>query len=119
MTADEMTPELRANLQERMRHRADRLARIAALPSCPLPVIALMAEHVTATAMLLCGEDMARRMFNRVVSGLRDGHGICVCGNALTHGLPLCAGCEKEMADVDKEMDQVAAMYRPIKGQPS
>lgn len=114
-----MTPELRAVLQERIRHRAERLARVAAMPHCPDPVLALMAEHVTATAMLLCGEDMAKRLFDRVVSGLRDGHGICICGKAHTFGKPLCVACEREMEDLDKELDQIEVMQRETKGQPS
>lgn len=114
-----MTSELRDDLQQRLKHRADRLARVAAIPGCPLPVLALMAEHVTATAMLLCGDEMARKLFDRVLTGLRDGHGICICGNALTHGKPLCAACEKEMVDFDLEMDRSEALQRPTKGRPS
>ncbi len=114
-----MTPELRAQLQERLQDRAERLAKVAAIPGCPLPVLALMAEHVTTTAMLLFGDEMARKLFDRVVSGLRDGAGICICGEALTHGQPLCEKCDKELAAVDIEIDQFEAMDRPVKGQPS
>lgn len=103
--SDKMTPQLRADLQERLRHRAERLARITAVPGCHSAVIALMAEHVTATAMLLCGDDMAKRLFGRVISRLRDDHGICVCGNANTLGKPLCAACDQEMSAIDVELD--------------
>lgn len=52
---DKLTPELEAHLRELIHHRAERLAKVAALPSCPVGILALMAEHVTHTAMLLCG----------------------------------------------------------------
>lgn len=103
-----MTKELRDRLQERLKHRSERLARVAALPSSPLPILALMAEHVTATSMLLFGDEMARKLFDRVISGLRNGEGVCICGEDVNAPEQvLCVACMKEMEDLDAELDAV------------
>lgn len=113
---ENMTPELSTLLLDRLRHRAERLASVAAVPGIPLAIVALMAEHVTATAMVLCGDEMSKRIYSRLMSSLRDAHGICVCGGALTHGEPLCATCTKEFDDMDAEADRLAMMARAPEG---
>ena len=77
MAKHDLSPELRAHLLERMQHRAGRLVTVAAMPSAPDTVIALMAKHVTETAILLCGPDFAQWVLEMVFDATAETHGIC------------------------------------------
>lgn len=119
MTPDAMTPELRARLLDRLAVRSDRLAKMAAIDA-PTGVLALMAVHVTTTAILLLGEKFAQTVIEKMVMYLRENNGICLCGNALmAPGENLCQACIDQVEQEDREITREMAMFKPTKGQPS
>lgn len=116
MTPDVMTPELRARLLDRLAVRSDRLSKMAAI-NAPTSVLALMAAHVTTTAILLLGEKFAQTVIGKMVMYLREGNGICLCGNGLlAQGQNLCQPCIDQMDAFDQQIEQEMAMHRPAKG---
>ena len=114
-----MTPELRARLLERLAARSERLMKMAAI-NAPTPVLAMMAEHVATTSMLLLGEKFASAVISKMVMALREQNGICLCGNGLmAPGQPLCQPCIDQVDKDDRECEEHLAMHRAAKGQPS
>lgn len=76
----EMSEQLRAQLLERLAHRAKRLAACAASthPASKFDgVLALMAGHVTRTAMVLLGEHFARDMWAHLFDAYVESQGVC------------------------------------------
>lgn len=72
-----MDLQLQMHLVERLSHRAERLAKVARMaPTCD-SVIAMMAGHVTRTAMVLLGETFAREMWGHVFDDLSEGMSVC------------------------------------------
>lgn len=119
MTPDVMTPELRTRLLDRLAVRSDRLSKMAAI-NAPTSVLALMAAHVTTTAILLLGEQFAQTVIEKMVMHLREGNGICLCGNGLlAPGQNLCQPCIDQVEKEDQEIAREMAIFRPTKGQPS
>ena len=80
MSEPRMDKALRAQLLERLSHRAKRLADITA-EGHPVrhvdTVIAMMARHVTETAMVLLGETFAREVFSHLFEDMTQAFGIC------------------------------------------
>lgn len=119
MSEPTMTPDLEQRLRDRLQVRSERLAKIVALNGPP-SVVALMAEHVTTTAILLLGEKFSDAVFRKLLISLRENSGICMCGlgeKVPTEGL--CAACVAECEADDRELDQALAMDAPAKGQVS
>jgi hypothetical protein len=75
-----MDANLRAELLDRLSRRAARLAECTAT-SHPArhvdAIIAMMARHVTDTAIVLLGEIFAREMFSHIFDNLAESYGIC------------------------------------------
>lgn len=115
--SDDMTPELKARLMERLSVRADRLSKMAAQVG-PSSVVAFMAEHVVTTAILLLGDKFADAVFSKLIISLRDSNGICMCGNGLkAEGEPLCQPCIDQVEEDDRQCEEHLAMYRPTRGE--
>jgi hypothetical protein len=120
MSEPTMAPELEQRLRVRLQARAERLATIAAMPHAPTVVVALMAEHVVTTAILLCGDKFANAVFTKLIINLREANGICMCGNGLkAEGEPLCQPCIDEVDKHDREADEHLALHAPAKGRVS
>ena len=109
-----MDKELRARLLERLVHRADRLARCATSthPASNIDgVLALMAGHVTRTAMMLLGESFSREMWSYMFDSLAESQGICRFCNArpLRDDKTMCQVCWDQAASDDEITDEELA----------
>lgn len=109
-----MDKQLRARLMERLSHRADRLAQCSA-PTHPASgidtVIAMLAGHVTRTAMVLLGESFAREMWENLFNTLAESQGICRFCRArpLRDDGTMCQMCWDQAASDDEITDEELA----------
>ena len=108
-----MDPILRTRLLERLSYRADRLAKCAAAihPASKVDnIIAMMACHVTDTAVILLGETFAREMFAHVFDNAAEAFGVCrFCrARSLREDRTMCQVCwdqaESDDAITDDEL---------------
>lgn len=105
-----MDSELRMHLLERLAHRSKRLATVAS-GAAPDPVIAMMARHVTETAMVLLGEAFTRDVLETLFDTLAESHGIC----RFCHARPrienkgMCQVCWDTAASDDEITDEEIA----------
>ena len=84
------------------------------------PVMAMMAGNVMRTLFALCGDAIREDFLRWMLKTLREGHGLCLCGELKAkHDDPLCAGCWKQCEDDDREAEQYEKMDRPVPGVPS
>lgn len=105
-----MDKELRARLIERLSYRADRLARCAASnhPAHNIDgVIAMMAGHVTRTAMVLLGDTFAQEMWTQMFDSFFESQGICRFCRArpLRDDKTMCQMCWDQAASDDEITD--------------
>lgn len=112
-----LDPQLRAQLLERLSHRADRLAKVTAAthPGHSIDaVVSLMAEHVAHTAMALLGETFARALWSRAFDDLSESFGMCrFCrSRPLREDRTMCQVCwdqaESDDAITDEELASLA-----------
>lgn len=110
-----MDQGLRARLLERLSHRAARLAAVTAAshPASHIDtIIAMMARHVTDTAIVLLGPEFARQMFDHIFDRHAESYGVC----AFCHARPLradrtmCQVCwDQAESDEDITDEELAA----------
>lgn len=97
-----MDADLRSALRRQLEMRAERLRRLAVLDA-PNRIIAAEAVLVLSTTLVLVGEELAKAVWEKVQTMLRDSQGICICGNAVTKDdEPLCAECMKLAEEEEK-----------------
>ncbi len=108
---EKMDPELRARLLDRLNHRAQRLADCAAAshPARTIDgILAMMARHVTDTAIILLGETFAREMFSHIFDNSADAFGVCrFCHvRPLRDDRTMCQVCWDQASSDDKITDE-------------
>lgn len=111
-TKEPMDPALRAHLIERLSHRAERLAKVARMAPSLDAVLAMMAGHVTRTAMVLLGETFAREMLGHVFDDLAEASGVCrFCHvRPLRDDRTMCQVCWDNVASDDEMTDDDLAI---------
>lgn len=109
-----MDPALRAQLLDRLAHRAARLAACASVnhPAHNIDtILALMARHVATTAMALLGETFSREVFSSLFETHLESYGICrFCGvRPLRKKGVMCQVCWDQAASDDEITDDELA----------
>jgi hypothetical protein len=115
-----MDAELRKKLQAQLKRRAERLAKVADMQHCPDVVLSLTVEHVVTTAMMLCGDEVAKALLRKILQDRRDVVGICMCGEReLAHGKNLCQQCWDAVDDEDRDVELQRLLDSETRGKPS
>ena len=117
VSREPMDPELRAQLLDRLSHRAARLAKCTSVshPAHTIDnVIAMMAGSVARTAMVLLGPAFSREMFDWLFDSTVEDHGICrFCHlRKLREDRTMCQFCwDQAASDDDITDDDLAQVF--------
>jgi hypothetical protein len=90
-----MDKELRETLLRQLDMRAGRLSRLAQL-NAPDRIIAAEAVLVLSSVSVLVEEGLAKAVWEKVQTLMRDNQDICICGKSFVMAdMPLCPECRK------------------------